>query len=197
MKKVIVVLSCLLSFTVVSQIKCEHLECTVFDSLVEGELADDETGRVLLCVKSETILVPLVNSFGEDSISIPDVNGVYQTYYKEVYTLIPYTGCVKTCENGIVVNYSNYEKGLLNGTQLSFFVNGEFEYKGTYYNGNPIGEHSYYTSKNKLKRTINYDQNGLPHGKSVIYSEETIETVIYEHKKIIERSTKKIKKVKQ
>lgn len=195
MKKVIVVLSCFLSFTVVSQIKCEHLECAVIDTM--GMDFNTETGLELLCVKGEKRLEKLLNSFGGDSISIPDVNGVYQTYYKEVYMLIPYTGCVKTCEDGIVVNYSNYEKGWLNGTQLSFFVNGECKYKGTYYNGNPIGEHSYYTSKNKLKMTINFDQNGLPHGKSVIYSEETIETVIYEHKKIIERSTKKIKKVKQ
>jgi hypothetical protein len=195
MKKVIVVLSCFLSLTVVSQIKCEHLKCAVIDTMDTD--FDDETGLELLCVKGEKRLEKLLNSFGGDSITIPDVNGVYQTYYKEVYTLIPYSGCIKTCENGIVNDYSNFEKGLKTDTQLSFSQNGEFTYKGAYYNGKPIGEHNYYSSSNKLKKTINYDQNGLPHGKSVIYSEKAIETITYEHNRIIERSSKKVKSVKQ
>lgn len=157
---------------------------------------DDEKGLELLCVKGGSLR--LLNSFGEDSITtIQDVNGVIQTYYKEVYTLIPYSGCVKECANGIVINYSNYEKGLKNDTQLIFYLNGECQYKGTYYNGNPIGEHNYYYLTNKLNKTINYDQNGLLHGKSIIYREQTIETITYEHNKIIERSTKKVKSFKQ
>jgi hypothetical protein len=195
MKKVIVVLSCFLSLTVVSQIKCEHLKCAVIDTMDTD--FDDEKGLELLCVKGEKRLEKLLNSFGGDSITIPDVNGVYQNYYKEVYTLIPYSGCIKTCENGIVNDYSNFEKGLKTDTQLSFSQNGEFTYKGAYYNGKPIGEHNYYYSSNKLKKTINYDQNGLPHGKSVIYSEKSIETITYEHNKIIERSSKKVKTVKK
>jgi antitoxin component YwqK of YwqJK toxin-antitoxin module len=195
MKKVIVVLSCFLSLTVVSQIKCEHLKCAVLDTMDID--VEDEKGLELLCVKGEKRLEIVLNSFGEDSTTIPDVNGVYQTYYKEVYTLIPYSGCIKECENGIVVNYSNYEKGLQNDTQLSFSQNGECIYIGSYYNGKPIGEHNYYSSTNKLKKTINYDQNGLLHGKSVIYSEKTIETITYEHDNIIERSIKKVKSVKE
>jgi hypothetical protein len=195
MKKVIVVLSCFLSLTVVSQIKCKHLKCAVLDTMdIDFE---DEKGLELLCVKGEKRLEIVLNSFGGDSTTIPDVNGVYQTYYKEVYTLIPYSGCIKECENGIVVNYSNYEKGLQNDTQLSFSQNGECIYLGAYYNGKPIGEHNYYSSTNKLKKTINYDQNGLLHGKSVIYREKTIETITYEHNKIIESSTKKVKSVKK
>lgn len=179
-KYLFLALSVSLSVQLIAQIRCVDLKC-----ITEEEMryeADD---------------------FGNEIIKVEDIsNPVYLVvfdslgYESEVttYPLIPFTGCLKMCDDINLNEINYYENGKRQGPSYSYGSDGDVISKGHYFNNNRIGEHVRYNKNREIISVENYDQFGKRHGEEIRVQPDSIMTNVFEHGKLVSSSTKKVKK---
>ena len=167
-----------------AQIRCEDVKCITEEQM---RYEADDSGNEIIKIEdmSNPISIVVFDTLGNESEMI-------------TYSLIPFTGCVKTCNegnSGIYLNeISYYEYGKRQGPSLVYGYDGDVMSKGHYFNNNKIGEHIRYGKNREITQRVNYDQFGKKHGEEMILRGDEIEFILYEHGKSIRTTTKKVKK---
>ena len=170
----------LFSHQLTAQIRCEDVKCITEEKLQFGENSSMEELAMIEDVANPVVTI-VFDSMGYETEQI-------------TYQIVPFNGCIKSCDEKHLIEISYYENGKQQGPRMSYSSDGEVSSKGHYFNNHKIGEHVKYGKNREVTQRVNYDQFGKKHGEEWILRGDMIEVVMYEHGKSISTTSKKVKK---